>query len=492
MASENGDSSGIESAIQQAKALASRLSAATRDKVLAAFKEGLLLCEEEILQANRADVEAAASNGEVPQSLQKRLRLDARKLQSLAAAVDAIRLSPSPLGRCSLATELTPGLHLYRISVPLGAVLVVFEGRPEAFVQIASLALKTGNVCLLKGGKEAAKTNAALHRAFLVGLQSVFTEDVSSSGSFSDDKVPSLSGLIRLISSREEVRLLLQLNEAIELVIPRGGRALLEFVRKNTTIPILGHSAGVCHAYVDADAVRTPERLQSALLLLRDSKLQYVAACNALEILLVHREAADALLPALGQALAAEGVRFKADAAAAKLLPAAATEAAHEEDFCNEWLAPVLSVRVVHTLEEAIDSINKNGSHHTDLILSFTPANVELFMQRVDSADIFCNCSTRFADGFRFGFKAEVGISTSKTHARGPVGLEGLCTYTYRLYGSGHTVEALEAQTADGQDPQLAYTHRPLAAQGLPKAASLMLGSEQGIASFEGSRLLQQ
>ncbi|KAL8451538.1 hypothetical protein Emed_001987 [Eimeria media] len=491
MATDNADLSTLVENIQKAKAVASRLSAATRDRVLAAFREGLLLCEEEILQANRADVEEAASGDAVPEPLQRRLKLDARKLQALAASVDAVRLAPNPLGRCTLATELSPGLHLYRITVPLGALLVVFEGRPEAFVQIAALGLKTGNVCLLKGGREAARTNAALHRAFIQGVRASLGQSHRDSPALKEQDLQELTSLVQLVESREEVRSLLKLNDCLDLVIPRGGKALLDFVRQNTTIPILGHAAGLCHAYVHADAVRTPEKLQSALQILRDSKLQYVAACNALEVLLVHKEAAEALLPALGAAFQEEGVRFKADARAAELLPPEATEAATEEDFHTEWLAPVLSVKVVENLEEAIALINKNGSHHTDVILSFSPPHVQRFMQGVDSADVFCNCSTRFADGFRFGFNAEVGISTSKAHARGPVGLEGLCTYTYRLYGNGHTVAALEeGENADGLLPQ--YTHKPLATAGKPKLVAMMLSEEEGITTYESSRLLQQ
>ncbi|KAL8436022.1 hypothetical protein ACSSS7_002067 [Eimeria intestinalis] len=440
MATEDGDLGTLVKKLQQAKAVASRLSSATRDKLLAAFREGLLLCEEEILQANRADVEEAAASGDaIPVPLQRRLKLDARKLQTLAASVDAVRLAPTPIGKCTLAMEITP----------------------------------------------------ALHRAFVEGIHASLGRSHRDSPALREEDLRELTSLVQLVESREEVLKLLKLNDCLDLVIPRGGKALLDFVRENTTIPVLGHAAGVCHAYVHADAVRTPEKLQTALQILRDSKLQYVAACNALEVLLVHKEAADTLLPALGVALHEEGVRFKADARAAELLPPDATEAATDEDFRTEWLAPVLSVKVVENLEEAVGIINKNGSHHTDVILSFSPPHVQRFMHGVDSADIFCNCSTRFADGFRYGFNAEVGISTSKSHARGPVGLDGLCTYTYRLYGNGHTVAAMEdSPTSDGFG--LPYTHKPLATTGgKPKLVAMMLSEEEGIATYEGSRLLQ-
>lgn len=306
----------------------------------------------------------------------------------------------------------------------------------------------------------------------------------------SEEEINGLGSLIQLVESREDVQKLLRLDQCIDLVIPRGSKSLVTFVQANTNIPVLGHADGICHAYADADSVSTEERLREAIEILRDSKLQYVAACNALEVLLVHKDAAKTLLPALGKALAAEGVRFRADESAAALLPKEATEPAKSEDFRTEWLAPVLSVRVVDSVAEAVEAINTNGSHHTDLILSFSPPSVEAFMRGVGSADVFCNCSTRFADGYRFGFNAEVGIATGKTHARGPVGLEGLCTYAYRLYGKGHTVAAMEGQKGGFSR----FTHRPLVATAIEQrnVENVMLSTEEGIDSYEGSRLLQQ
>lgn len=488
MASADQGLEALQQRITEAKALASRLPATTRDKVLAAFREGLLLSEEAILQANRADVQEAATSGTVSPALQKRLGLDARRLQGLAAAIDALREAPSPLGKCNLSTELTPGLHLYRVSVPLGALLIIFEGRPEAFVQIASLGLKSGNVCLLKGGKEAARTNRALYDAFIGGIRSVLGGSRPGIPVVSEDEIKGLCSLIQLVESREDVQKLLRLDQCIDLVIPRGSKSLVSYVQANTNIPVLGHADGICHAYADADSVSTEERLRQAIEILRDSKLQYVAACNALEVLLVHKDAAATLLPALGTALETDGVRFRADATAADLLPKQATEPAKPEDFRTEWLAPILSVRVVDSLTEAVEAINTNGSHHTDLILSFSPPNVEAFMRGVGSADVFCNCSTRFADGYRFGFNAEVGIATGKTHARGPVGIEGLCTYAYRLYGKGHTVAAVEGQ----REGFPRFTHRPLLAIEQRNVANVMVSTDEAIDAYEGSRLLQQ
>ncbi|OEH76861.1 uncharacterized protein LOC34617468 [Cyclospora cayetanensis] len=484
-----GSLDALRQRIASAKALSSRIPSATTDRLLAAFREGLLLSEEQILQANRADVKEAAASGEISPALQKRLPLDARKLQALAAAIDALAATPSPIGKCTLATELTEGLHLYRVSVPLGALLIIFEGRPEAFVQIASLGLKSGNVCLLKGGKEAARTNKALHDAFTLGIRSVFGRGLLGANMVPEEDINGLCSLVQLVETRDDVQQLLKLDDCIDLVIPRGSNALVRFVQSHTNIPVMGHADGICHAYADADCASTPERLKDAIAIIRDSKLQYVAACNALEVLLVHKDAAEALLPALGAALAAEGVRYRADEEAAAWLPKEATEAARPEDFATEWLAPILSVRIVETIQEALHAINNNGSHHTDVILSFSPTNIETFMRGVCSADVFCNCSTRFADGYRFGFNAEVGIATGKTHARGPVGLEGLCTYAYRLYGRGHTVAAVERRAAEQGLP--GFTHRPLLVVEQTSIGSAVLVNEDGIDAFERSRLLQ-
>ncbi|CDI76847.1 gamma-glutamyl phosphate reductase, putative [Eimeria acervulina] len=395
----------LQQQIREAKAIAARLPASTRDRVLSALREGLLLQEEKILQANRADLE----------------------------------------------------------------------------------------VCLLKGGKEAARTNAALHEAFVLGVRSVMG-GLKQLGlpPVSEEEMQGLCSLVQLVESREEVQQLLQLHDSIDLVIPRGSKELVSFIQNNTRIPVMGHAEGVCTAYADADCVSTQQRMQQVVGVIRDSKLQYVAACNALEVLLVHKDAAAKLLPVLGQALAAEGVQFRAHAAAAQLLPPEATQPAAEEDFKTEWLAPILSVRVVESVEEAVECINRNGSHHTDLILSFTPPHIETFMRGVSSADVFCNCSTRFADGYRFGFQAEVGIATGKTHARGPVGLEGLCTYAYRLYGCGHTVAAVEGESAAAGISSSGFTHIPmLTMEPASTTPSLALATEEAIDAYERNRLLR-
>lgn len=300
------------------------------------------------------------------------------------------------------------------------------------------------------------------------------------------DRCEEMKRLVRLVDSREEVKRLLKLDSTIDMVIPRGSSSLIKFVQENTNIPVLGHADGICFAFVDADGASTPDRLRDAISIIRDSKLQYPCACNALEVLLVHEDAAAHLLPPLGETLAGEGVIFKADKAALKLLPPESCHAAAPTDFKTEWLGPVLSVGVVKSIDEAILKINQNGSHHTDLIISHNHENIELFMRQVDSADVFCNCSTRFADGFRFGFKAEVGIGTGKVHARGPVGLEGLTTYQYRLYGNGHTVGSFSKTECIASNK---YTHRPLFLLEKHSRIKASLDSTEDVAKYEQGRL---
>jgi len=310
---------------------------------------------------------------------------------------------------------------------------MIFESRPDALVQMAGLCLKSGNAVLLKGGREALETNRVLAR--VIGEA---TEKAGLEASW-----------IHLLETREDVTAMLELDEYIDLIVPRGSNDFVRHIMINTTIPVLGHADGVCHAYVDATV-----DVEAAVDVVVDSKTQYVAVCNAIETLLVHADAAPRFLPAMAQAMQEKGVELRGCSRTREYLPDVA--AADESDWGTEYLDYILAVRVVDSAGEAISHINRYGSHHTEAILSTDESAAHTFMDRVDSASVMWNCSTRFADGFRYGLGAEVGISTSKLHARGPVGLEGLVTYKWLLYGSGQLVARYSGEDARS------YTHRPL------------------------------
>ena len=384
----------------------------------------------ELIAANQEDMRAARED-QLAAPLMSRLELSDKKIDQLIDGLDALIHLPDPLNRMLLARELTPGLNLYRVSCPIGVLGIVFESRPDALVQIASLALKSGNAVLLKGGREAARTNAALFRAL--------------DGAVRGAGMP--AGWAGLLQTREDVTAMLALEEDIDLLIPRGSNAFVRYIMEHTHIPVMGHAEGLCHTYVDADA-----DVDMAVRVTVDAKTQAYAVCNATETLLVHEKIAPVFLPAVADALREKGVRLLGDEATQALI---ACEPATEADWATEYLAPILSIKVVSGVEEAVAHINRYGSHHTDAIITQNEERQRYFTGHVDSAGVYVNCSTRFADGYRYGFGAEVGISTSRLHARGPVGLEGLCTYKYILRGSGQTVTG----TLDGSYP---FTHRDL------------------------------
>ena len=421
MSTEANGNSTVEVIARRARAAAlqlAALSAEPKNAALEAVGRKLQERREEILEANRADkadCEAEVESGSLSAALFKRLDLEGSKFEAMLAGVGDVARLPDPVGRVTLATRLDDGLELYRVSCPLGVIGVIFEARPEAAVQIASLALKSSNAVILKGGREASRTNEALVAAIREALGEV--DGVSPDA-------------VQLVSTREEVREMLDLDRWIDLIIPRGSNELVQFIQESTRIPVLGHADGICSVYLDRDA-----DLEKAVAVSVDAKTHYPAACNACETLLIHRDRLDDLLPAVGAALVEAGVELRADEEASARLEASA---AALEDYDTEFLDKVLAVKTVSSLQEAVEHINSHGSHHTDAIVTEDDDAAEYFLSRVDSAGVFHNASTRFADGFRFGLGAEVGISTNKTHARGPVGLEGLVIYKYRLYGSGH------------------------------------------------------
>ena len=403
-----------------------------RAQALQAMADALTDRAESILAANREDLQRSAAEGLAP-ALMARLKLDDTKL---AAAIDGVRKVASlsdPLGCRQLHRELDQGLVLERVSVPLGVVGVIFEARPDAVMQIASLAIRSGNGALLKGGSEARCTNEAVMEALQAGLAAS----------------PVSADALALLTTRQESLALLRLDGLVDLIIPRGSNELVRFIQDNTRIPVLGHADGVCHLYVDAAA-----DVDKAVRVAVDSKSQYPAACNAIETLLVHRSIAQPFLAAALPAFAAAGVQLRGDAESVAL---GVAEAATEEDWSTEYLDLILAVKLVDDLGAATDHIRSYGSRHTEVILTEDAQAADRFLAAVDSAGVYHNCSSRFADGFRYGFGAEVGISTQTLPPRGPVGLEGLVTYRYRLRGEGHIA-------ADYANGSRVFTHidRPL------------------------------
>lgn len=385
-----------------------------RNRALEEIGRSLEENRELIFQANAEDMEQAKKDGKAAPIL-KRLELNADKLKVLVDGIRDLIGLPDPLFHTQLARELDEGLTLYRESCPIGTIGIIFEARPDALVQISTLCVKSGNCVILKGGSEAAKTNKTL---FGLIYQAVLKAGLPEN-------------CLLQLEDREEIAELLKCAGYVDLLIPRGSNSFVRYIMDNTKIPVMGHADGVCHIYVDEKA-----DLEKAVPIIFDAKTQYVAACNTVETLLVHRSIAGALLPRLKSAVEGK-VEIRGTQEVQDII---ACVPASEEDFGREYMDYVLSVKLVGSVEEAIEHINTFGSHHTDCIITEEPETARLFMSMVDSAGVYQNCSTRFADGYRYGFGAEVGISTSKLHARGPVGLEGLVSYKYKLFGSGQTV----------------------------------------------------
>lgn len=372
--------------------------------------------KEAIFAENLRDMENAKTAG-IPDAILHRLLFSEEKLASATKGLEELALQKDPIGRTMEKRELDPGFILEKRTFPIGVIGMIFEARPDALVQIAGLALRSGNGIILKGGKEARLTNR-----ILVELIQKATEDSSFGKNW-----------ILGIESHEDVDCLLKAEGYVDLLIPRGSNAFVRHVMDNSRIPVMGHADGICTTFVDESADQN-----KAIDICVDAKIQYSAACNATETFLVHSAIAKEFLPKLNDALTSHNVRIHADGSALPYMKGAIP--ATEEDFHTEYLALECAVRTVDSVREAIDHIQSHGSHHTDAILTQNEKNARLFISYVDSADVFVNCSTRFADGFRFGLGAEVGISTSKLHARGPVGLDGLMTTKWILTGDGQTV----------------------------------------------------
>jgi glutamate-5-semialdehyde dehydrogenase len=413
-----------------------KLPSEAKNTALEAIAVALEQQAEMILVANQKDVTAANAN-KLPSALIARLKLDASKLKSMVAGVrDVIRLD-DPIGDRQIHRELDTGLVLERLSCPLGVIGVIFEARPDAVTQIAALGIKSGNGVILKGGSEAVHSCEAIAFVMYKALEELFTKHGGVS-----------PHVVQLLTTRAETLAILKMDKLIDLIIPRGSNQFVRYIQNNTHIPVLGHADGVCHLYVDESA-----DLDKAVAIAVDSKTQYPAACNAIETMLVHNAIASKFLPLALAALQERGVELRGCDRTRKII---AINPANESDWAMEYCDLILSIKIVDSLEEAMTHITTYGSKHTEAIVTEDQAIANIFTSDIDAAGVYQNCSTRFADGFRYGFGAEVGISTNKMPPRGPVGLEGLVTYKYRLVGNGHIVADYAGNNAK------AFTHRDL------------------------------
>jgi glutamate-5-semialdehyde dehydrogenase len=420
--------------VTQANRAALRLAnvdEARRNAALADIADAIRENSEAILAANEKDVaeaEAMLAEGEYTQALVDRLKLDEGKLESIAGMVESVAEQSDPLGKTLAARELDEDLELYKLSVPIGVVGTIFESRPDALVQIAALALKSGNSVILKGGSEASESNRVLYETILEA-----TADLPD-------------GWATLIEAHEEVDALLELDDLVDLVMPRGSSEFVSYIEANTQIPVLGHTEGVCHIYVDEAA-----DLAMAEDIALDAKVQYPAVCNAVETLLVDEAVAADFLPGAVERYREAGVTLRGDAATREIVD---IDPVTDDDWRAEYGDLELAIKIVDDVYAAVDHINANGSKHTESIVTEDADTAEMFMTGIDAASVFHNASTRFADGYRYGLGAEVGISTGKIHARGPVGLDGLTTYKYYLEGDGQLVASYAG------DDALPFSHR--------------------------------
>ncbi|KAI9643078.1 glutamate-5-semialdehyde dehydrogenase [Ciborinia camelliae] len=441
------------------------LPTASRNAALTAIHDALLENKEDILAANARDLESArkeAEGGRLSLSIVSRLDLGKKgKWEDMLKGILDVRDLEDPVGKVTLRTRLDDGLDLERVSCPIGVLLIIFEARPEVIANIASLAIKSGNAAILKGGKESTESFIAISTVISAALQST--------------EVPAAA--IQLVTTRDVIPQLLALDQYIDLVIPRGSNELVRYIKENTKIPVMGHADGLCSIYLEHTADPT-----MATRVIVDSKTSYPAACNSVETLLVEQAALETVLPQVAEALLEKGVSLRCDAsskaALALKLPShqcAFLQDAVESDFDTEHLSLILAIKTVSNLNEVISHINIHGSHHTDVILTSSSELAERFMAGVDSAGVFWNTSSRMADGMRFGFGTEVGISTNKIHARGPVGLEGLMIYKYKIRGNGQM--SVEYGEGEGQKRILSCIFKPSTSLPLPSSSSALPSS---------------
>ena len=407
---------------EEAKAvkLASPKMAGTREearnKALMEVVKQLKARQQEIFEANAMDLKQAEID-KVAAPIIKRLKFDETKLRDVIAGIEDLVKLEDPLFKQDMHRQLDEGLTLYRETCPIGVIGVIFEARPDALIQISSLCIKSGNCVILKGGSETMNSNRVLFN--------IIYEAVIKSG------MP--ENCMLQLEARSEITDLLTCNESVDLLIPRGSNAFVQYIMNNTKIPVMGHADGICHIYVDKEA-----DFKKAIPIIIDAKTQYVSACNSVETLLIHKDIVYEFVPKLYEALKENNVELRGTEEIVKLT---GCNQGTEEDNRKEYLDYIVSAKVINSLDEAIEHINYFGSHHTHCTITENSETANEFMRYVDSAGVYQNCSTRFADGYRYGFGAEVGISTSKIHARGPVGLEGLVSYKYKLFGNGNVVD---------------------------------------------------
>ncbi len=416
--------SDIAASIPRAKAESRRLaslSTETKDRALEAMAAALESRKDDVMAANSRDI---SENPDVQGAMLKRLMLNPDKIDAMVAGIRSVKGLKDPVGETMSALEMDDGLTLYQVRCPIGMIGVIFESRPEVVPQILSLCIKSGNGVVFKGGREAINSNRCIFGILMDAVSDIIPTDA-----------------FVMLETREDVDSILGLNDCIDLLIPRGSNAFVRYIQSNTAIPVLGHSSGICHVYVHSAA-----DMGKACDVVLDSKIQYPAACNAVENVLVDSSVAGAFLPEMDRIFRENGVEVRCDASAKTYMPSAAD--ATDEDWDTEYNDMVVSVKVVGGIEEAVDFINTHGSHHTDAIVTEDRDAMVRFYNAVDSADVFVNASTRFADGFRFGKGAEIGISTNKIHSRGPVGMEGLMIYKYVIIGDGQVVKDYSGPSA--------------------------------------------
>ncbi len=437
------DKSSIEAIAHRAKRASQKLAnldTDTKNQLLLRISENLKRNRDRISKSNRVDVQEArkmVDNGTLSTPLLNRLILTDDKIHQLGIYLEEVARLDDPVGRKQYAMKLAEEMELVRVSCPIGVVAIIFESRPEVVIQVTALSLKSGNAVILKGGREAGNSNRILFEL----ISQVLNEF-------------NLAGTVNLIETREDVAGLLDQDEKIDLIIPRGSNEFVRYIQENTKIPVLGHSSGICHLYLDRDC--DPQKAVSVTL---DSKLDYPSACNAVETLLVHEKAARSVFPDLLEQLIEAGVKMKGCKQTIELAKKyrLELEPAIEEDWKTEYTDLILSVKIVASAEEAVEHVNFYGSHHTDSIMTENPGTADYFLSQVDSGCVFHNVSTRFSDGYVFGLGAEVGISTNKTHSRGPVGLEGMVIYKYLLKGNGQIRASFSGKEAQP------FLHKPLA-----------------------------